>query len=231
MLRVLANLLVQADKNDEAVATVRNVLKLNPNDPDLTFLLGGILMRVKKSDEAIAVFRSLIDRFPNDEQITKIAYSSISSVYADLNDFPKAEAELETIFAKYPDDAGMNNDLGYLYADQGKNLEKAEAMIRKALAEKTRQVRLSRQPGLGPVQAGQAQGGGRAPGEEPSRPARPSIAPTRRSHEHLGDVYFQLQEFAKAKAAWQDAEKIGRQGDPARQAAPRDPEEAQVAWN
>ncbi len=34
-----------------------------------------------------------------------------------------------------PDDATVNNDLGYLYADQGKNLEKAEGMIRKALAE------------------------------------------------------------------------------------------------
>ena len=29
----------------------------------------------------------------------------------------------------------MNNDLGYLYAEQGKNLEKAEAMIRKAVAD------------------------------------------------------------------------------------------------
>ena len=34
-----------------------------------------------------------------------------------------------------PDDPGPNNDLGYLYAEQGKNLEKAESMIRKALQE------------------------------------------------------------------------------------------------
>ena len=34
-----------------------------------------------------------------------------------------------------PNDPGVNNDLGYLYADQGKNLEKAEAMIRKAVQE------------------------------------------------------------------------------------------------
>ena len=37
------------------------------------------------------------------------------------------------MFAKEPDDPSVNNDLGYLYADQGKNLEKARGMIEKAL--------------------------------------------------------------------------------------------------
>jgi len=37
----------------------------------------------------------------------------------------------------------QNNDLGYLYADQGKNLEQAEKMIKKAIAAGER--RLSRQ--------------------------------------------------------------------------------------
>ena len=56
-------------------------------------------------------------------------------VYVNLGDFSKGEAELETLLQRNPDEAGVNNDLGYLYADQGKNLEKAEAMIRKALRE------------------------------------------------------------------------------------------------
>ena len=62
------------------------------------------------------------------------------------------------LLQRNPDDPGPNNDLGYLYAEQGKNLEKAESMIRKALQEEPDSVRLSRQPGLGPVQAGQGQG-------------------------------------------------------------------------
>jgi tetratricopeptide (TPR) repeat protein len=210
LLRGLANLLVQAEKNDEAVATVRSVLKLNPNDPDLTFLLGGILMRVKKSDESIAVFRSLIDRFPNDEQIIKIAYSSISSVYSDLNDFPKAEAELETIFAKYPDDAGINNDLGYLYADQGKNLEKAEAMIRKAVAEDSDNYAYLDSLGWVLFKRGKFQEA-RTPLEKAQAdPRSDSTIP-----DHLGDVYFQLQEHAKAKAAWERALKIATETKPA----------------
>ena len=52
-----------------------------------------------------------------------------------MGDYAKGEAELEILLQRNPDEAGPNNDLGYLYAEQGKNLEKAEAMIRKALQE------------------------------------------------------------------------------------------------
>ena len=55
--------------------------------------------------------------------------------YVKLNEYAKGEAELEALLQLDPEEAGVNNDLGYLYADQGKNLEKAEAMIRKAVQE------------------------------------------------------------------------------------------------
>ena len=49
---------------------------------------------------------------------------------AELND-----RRLEALLERTPDEPGVNNDLGYLYADQGKNLEKAESMIRKAVQD------------------------------------------------------------------------------------------------
>ena len=52
-----------------------------------------------------------------------------------MGNYAKGEAELELLLQRNPDEAGPNNDLGYLYAEQGKNLEKAESMIRKALQE------------------------------------------------------------------------------------------------
>ncbi len=145
-------------------------MKADPNNPAFNFELGRVLSRAKKFDEAIAQFKGIIERFPNNEEFIKIARSSLSSIYADMNDFAKAEAELETIFAKNPDDPGINNDLGYLYADQGKNLEKAEEMIRMAVSRGAGQLRVSRQPGLGPFQAREVPGGPGAAGEGPGRP-------------------------------------------------------------
>ena len=48
---------------------------------------------------------------------------------------PRARPSSSCSSQRNPDDPWPNNDLGYLYAEQGKNLEKAEAMIRKALQE------------------------------------------------------------------------------------------------
>ena len=59
----------------------------------------------------------------------------LSVIYVNQGDYAKGEAELEMLLQRNPDDPGPNNDLGYLYAEQGKNLEKAESMIRKALQE------------------------------------------------------------------------------------------------
>jgi Tfp pilus assembly protein PilF len=49
----------------------------------------------------------------------------------------KGEEILEKVLEVNPDNAQVNNDLGYLWADQGKNLERAEQMIRKALIAST----------------------------------------------------------------------------------------------
>jgi Tfp pilus assembly protein PilF len=45
----------------------------------------------------------------------------------------KGEEILEVILQETPEDPSVNNDLGYLYADQGKNLEQAKEMIGKAV--------------------------------------------------------------------------------------------------
>ncbi len=58
---------------------------------------------------------------------------SLSVIYVNQGNYAKGEAELEAALQRNPDEPGPNNDLGYLYAEQGKNLEKAELMIRKAL--------------------------------------------------------------------------------------------------
>jgi tetratricopeptide (TPR) repeat protein len=51
-----------------------------------------------------------------------------------MGDFTKAEQPLEMILDEFPDDIGAMNDLGYLWADQNKNLKLALDMIQKAVA-------------------------------------------------------------------------------------------------
>jgi Tfp pilus assembly protein PilF len=71
---------------------------------------------------------------PQFRRIVRSAQSSLSNIYVLKGEIAKGEEILEAVYNDDPEDITVNNDLGYLYADQGKNLEQAEAMIRKAIA-------------------------------------------------------------------------------------------------
>jgi len=208
-IRTLAFLLNQAGKVDEAVGAIRDALKLDVANPDLNNLLGSFLVQAGRNDEAIALFKGLIDKFPNNDEVVKAARSGLSNVYTGLGDFAKGEAELEILFAKTPDDPGLNNDLGYLYADQGKNLEKAEEMIRKAVAEDPENYAYLDSLGWVLFKRGKVE---EAKGHLEKASADSKADTT--IPDHLGDVYFQLQELGKARSAWERALKIAEQAKP-----------------
>jgi tetratricopeptide (TPR) repeat protein len=210
VLRLLCVVLSSMGKDEEAMDTARTVLKVDASNVDFNGLVGSMLMQAGKNEEAIAHYQALLERFPNNDEIVRLARSGLSAIYVVLEDFAKGEAELEILYKKDPEDAGVNNDLGYLYADQGKNLEQAENMIRKAVAEEpTRAAFLDSlgwvlfkrgkiQEALGPLERAVAQPSG----------SDPTI------QDHLGDVYFRLKEYAKAKTAWEKAAKLAADARP-----------------
>ena len=57
----------------------------------------------------------------------------LGGIYATMRQHAKAEHHLETLLAISDDDHHLCNDLGYLWADQGKNLAEAERLIRRAI--------------------------------------------------------------------------------------------------
>ena len=79
------------------------------------------------------LFERVIKQFPEDKSVIRRCQFSLSNIYVEQGDIRKGERVLEEVFAEDPENPSVNNDLGYLYADQGKKLEQAEKMIRKAL--------------------------------------------------------------------------------------------------
>jgi tetratricopeptide (TPR) repeat protein len=70
-----------------------------------------------------------------DEKDTELL-SVMSSCLSSMGKDREARIVLEKALKIKPDDPGLNNNLGYLYTEQGIKLDEAERMIRKALAEK-----------------------------------------------------------------------------------------------
>lgn len=209
-LRGLSDSLIACGKEEDAIKIAQDAAKADPNNPGAVYELANVLSKTKRTDEAIAQLKGMIERFGNNnEQIFKIGHSRLSIIYSDLNDFPKAEAELEVVYAKDPEDPGINNDLGYLYADQGKNLEKAEAMIRKAVAEDPDNYAYLDSLGWVLFKRGKFEEAVK-PLEKASMDSQADVT----IPDHLGDVYFQLQETSKARAAWERALKLAAEAKP-----------------
>ncbi len=203
--------LLLSGKLDDGFGTIRGALKNDPANPFCNRLYASLLVQFGRNEEAITYLKDLLQKFPNNDEIVEIVHSSLSVAYVNLGDYAKGESELEILFQLKPDDPGVNNDLGYLYADQGKNLEQAEAMIRKALEEKPDESAYLDSLGWILYKRGKF---------------REAVVPLEKAvknlnsggdatiHEHLGDVYFRLQELAKAKTAWEEAEKAATKAIP-----------------
>lgn len=205
--------LSQTGKADEAADLLRAAIKKDPANPLLAALLGDLLAKAGRNEEALTLFKGMLDKFPNNDEVIRTARSNLSIIYVNMGDYAKGEAELEALLERNADDAGVNNDLGYLYADQGKNLEKAEAMIRKAVQEDSDNTAYLDSLGWVLFKRGKVK-----EALEPLEKAAKQLSETSSSDatifEHLGDVYFQLQDAAKAKSAWASAEKAAAKAVP-----------------
>lgn len=130
----LALALELSGETDPALEAITDAMKLIPGGhPLLAFREAWIYYHAHRMSEAALKFEAFIAKYPDSDPWTKQAKFSLSAVYVDQGAIEKGQKILEKYLAENPDDIGVNNDLGYLYADQGTNLEKARKMIEKAV--------------------------------------------------------------------------------------------------
>ncbi len=161
-----------------------------------------------------------LDKEAKVEAATPIHYT-LSSLYVDLRLIDKAAEHLQALLAVKPNDPTYNNDLGYIWADHDMNLDKAEAMIRKAL-EEDRKEKLKANP-KSEVKENAAyldSLGWVLFKKKKYQEARPVLEKAVQDKEgqhieifdHLGDVYMALGEKAKAVDAWKQGLKVAGSG-------------------
>ncbi|MBI1311234.1 tetratricopeptide repeat protein [bacterium] len=120
-------------ETDLAIEAIASAAKLFPGNFLIEYREAWIYYHAHRYAEARDKYAAYIEKH-KDSPYAKQAKFSLSAIYVELGEMQKGEQILEEYLAENPDDPGVNNDLGYLYADQGKNLEKARAMIEKAVA-------------------------------------------------------------------------------------------------
>ena len=184
----------------DAIAEARQLL---PDNPALQFQEALVFYRSHQYEEALSRFEKLAStpQPPQFKEIVRRALFSISSIHVLQGNLRKGEEILEGVLRESPDDPSVNNDLGYLYADQGKDLEKAEKMIRKAIAAEPENGAYL--DSMGWVLFKQGKFADALPYLE--KAVKNSTGGDETVWDHLGDAYQQLQQPAKALEAWKKA--------------------------
>src|SRR6056297_1561980 len=95
------------------------------------YLLGALLRRAGSTERAQPWLQRAAEL---DQENFQVLYD-LAVVQESNRDFEGARATLERLLELEPDDAHLKNFYGYLLADQGWELERAERLIREAVAE------------------------------------------------------------------------------------------------
>ncbi|MEE9269368.1 MAG: tetratricopeptide repeat protein [Candidatus Krumholzibacteria bacterium] len=108
----------------ESAATV-----IDPGDFEAVHLVGVSYQSIKAYEQAREYLVKAIELRPGDER----ALLNLGSVLEKMKRYAEAEKHVIALYGQKPDDATICNFYGYLLALMGKDLDKAEALVRTAL--------------------------------------------------------------------------------------------------
>jgi len=217
----LAGALEMAGRTDEALAAARKAVELAaageagrkpapaaPDRPDLLSCrtrVAWLLYHGKRYDEAAMAYGELIQKYAFDHDSVGIPETvrefrlAMSNIAVSQHDTARAVDWLEQVLDEFPEDPAALNDLGYLWAEQGKHLDRAHRMIEKAVEKDPDNAAYRDSLGWVLFQKGRI----REALPELEKAAATEPEPT--VLDHLGDAYRALGQAEKAKDAWRRA--------------------------
>ncbi|HVS16878.1 MAG TPA: tetratricopeptide repeat protein [Thermoanaerobaculia bacterium] len=165
------------------------------------FRVGRLLTAVEKFDDALRYLRTALDLIPeaggDAEADVRFFLGQALERTGAIED---AAREFQSVLAIRADDTTAMNYLGYMWADQGENLDEALRLVQRAVKLEPRNGAYVDSLGWAHFRRGELD----AARENLERAA--SLTPDNATiHEHLGDVYLALGELDLARSSYQRA--------------------------
>lgn len=214
---MLAQTYLEAGRFDDALAVLKGLPDSDDNEIARRLEIM-TLMRAKRYDRAEEVAKKTASRTRQDD--IKLGMTRLLVlIYQRQGRMDESIKELEKIFSKDPKEPGINNDLGYTYAESGRKLAQAERMVGYALGEEPRNSAYMDSYGWVLYKKGDFQG---AAGWL-AKATRGQGGDDAVIYEHLGDAYWRLGKKDAAKRSWVKAVELA-QKEQDQEKDPSDPE-------
>jgi tetratricopeptide (TPR) repeat protein len=200
----LARSLAFAKRYDEGLDVARRAAEIPGASVGMLAQIPWMLYVAKRPDQAEREYAALVERFddvrdsPDVRDELRTARLVLAALCVERQDLPAAEEWLLQVLDEFPEDIGALNDLGYLWADQGKRLNRSLRMVQQAVADEPDNAAYRDSLGwalhrLGRHQEALVELKQAASGESPDAVIL----------EHLGDVHLALDDVAGAQSAWE----------------------------
>ncbi len=195
-----AALLDKLDRVDDAVALLRRVAEAQPGLPQAPARLGDLLRRRSRFPEAAEAYNQALAR------IGRLQGHDWPLLYARgiarerSGDWTRAEADFLHALELSPEQPYVLNYLGYTWADQGKNLERARAMLQRATELRPQDGNIA--DSLGWVLFRQGDIAGAVTWLEKAVELEPRSSVI---NDHLGDAYWAAGRTREAQFQWRRA--------------------------
>jgi|TARA_B110000211_G_scaffold216483_1_gene259540 tetratricopeptide (TPR) repeat protein len=129
----LAKILIQEQKNDQAIILLRNTYKdLTSKDIYQTFDLAEFLKSNERFEESISYYSSVINNLKENHLLYSEATDGRGVAYERIGEWDKAEKDLLASIKADPNQAYVINYLAYSWIEQGIKIEKSLNMLEKA---------------------------------------------------------------------------------------------------
>lgn len=147
-------------------------------------------------EQALEVLDAALEEWPGD---TELRYSR-ALVASEHGDFPAARNDLERLLEQNPDDARVQNALGYILADEGVELGRARRLIEQALEQDPDDAAIIDSMGWVLYRLGEPEAALEYLREAWERWPGPEIGA------HLGEVLWVLGDRDEAQRVWEEAQ-------------------------
>ena len=187
-------------RTDEAIALLKELTARHPDAYKPWLTLGNILRAHERWKEAVEAYTQALSRMGNPEPRHWMIYYFRGIANERSGNWPQAEADFRLALKLNPDHPSVLNYLGYSLIDQGKNLDEALKMVKKAVEARPNDGYIVDSLGWAYYRLGRYEDAVKQLERAVElRPEDPVI------NDHLGDAYWKVGRRLEAKFQWQHA--------------------------
>ncbi|WP_085964433.1 tetratricopeptide repeat protein [Bradyrhizobium sp. ORS 375] len=197
----LATDLDAADRSDDAIKILKDVIAQDPKDLEAIMALGNIERGRKKFADCAKTYSLGVDSLPaNNDKANSVYYYYRGICLERSKQWPKAEADMRKALELQPDQPHVLNYLGYSWIDQGINLDEGMKMIKRAVEQRPDDGYIVDSLGWAYFRIGNYEEAVKNLERAIDlKPEDPTI------NDHLGDAYWKVGRKLEAKFQWAHA--------------------------